>query len=137
MGIHVSLRPLSEEDKPRLYAWRNSPGVAEFMYTPHLITPEEHDRWWAGIPSAKDRRYWLVCAAGEPAGLTNLYDIRPEHRRASWAIYLGESRFRGMGIGSCVEYLVLREVFDGMGFYKICCEVLGNNGSAIGSHKSA
>ena len=48
---NVELRPLNSGDKDRMLAWRNSPEVSAYMYTDHLIAPEEHERWFAGAPS--------------------------------------------------------------------------------------
>ena len=51
----VTLRDLTPDDSDRLLAWRNSEAVRPYMYSDHLISPEEHARWFAGI-------------AGDPSG---------------------------------------------------------------------
>ena len=60
----VELRPLREEDRDRLLAWRNSPEVAPYMYADHAITPEEHARWFTGI--AGDSSWYASCEAPDP-----------------------------------------------------------------------
>jgi UDP-4-amino-4,6-dideoxy-N-acetyl-beta-L-altrosamine N-acetyltransferase len=131
------LRPLSGEDKVRLFVWRNSPDVAKFMYTPHMISPAEHDRWWAGLPGATNRKYWIIEADAVPVGLINLTDLSMEHARGSWAFYLADPSSRGRGIGSGAGYLVLRYAFEDLALHKLGCEVLSNNLATVGLHLSA
>jgi UDP-4-amino-4,6-dideoxy-N-acetyl-beta-L-altrosamine N-acetyltransferase len=123
----VELRPLAPADSDQLLAWRNQPEVARWMYSDHLISPEEHGRWFAGAQADARRRYWVIEADGKPVGLANLYDIAPEHRRCAWAYYLADPSTRGQGIGAFVEFWVIEQVFGPMGLNKLWCEVLIDN----------
>lgn len=134
--MSVRLRRVTSEDSPRLLAWRNSPEVAAYMYTDHAITQAEHDRWFALAMTAEDRRYWIIEMDGAPVGLANLARIDPIIRRCDWAYYLGEPSTRGRGVGSQVEYIVLRHVFETLGFHKLWCEVLLENEGVWKLHES-
>ena len=123
----VDLRPLAAADKDRLFAWRNSPEVAAYMYTDHQITPEEHERWFAGIEGDARRGYWIIEMDGAPVGLANFYDIDRRHRRGAWAYYLAEPSVRGRGIGGYVEYLMIEKAFGELALQKLWCEVLESN----------
>lgn len=132
----VRLRQVEHEDSARLLAWRNSPEVAAYMYTDHKISQLEHDRWFAAALTLEDRRYWIIEMDGEPVGLANLARIDPIVRRCDWAYYLGEASTRGRGVGAQVEYIVLRHVFETMGFHKLWCEVLKDNEAVWKLHES-
>ncbi len=95
----------------RLFAWRNLPEVARWMYSAHAISPEEHGRWFAGALADPRRRYWVIEAAGRPVGLANLYDLAPEHGRTAWAYYLARSLDARPGDRRFVEYWVIEHVF--------------------------
>ena len=123
----AALRPLRADDKDRILAWRNSPDVRAFMYTDHVISPDEHARWFAGIGDDPRRRYWIIEANSAPVGLANLYDIDQRHSRCAWAYYLADPSVRGMGLGSYVEYWMLQQVFETLGLGKLWCEVLASN----------
>jgi UDP-4-amino-4,6-dideoxy-N-acetyl-beta-L-altrosamine N-acetyltransferase len=128
----VTLRPLQDDDRERLFAWRNSPEVAAYMYSDHPITPEEHARWFAGIAGDGRREYRVIEIDGAPAGLANFYDIDRAQRRAAWAYYLAEPSARGRGVGGYVEYLMIERAFgepghEGLGLRKLWCEVLAGN----------
>ena len=114
MAQSADLRPVEHTDKDRIFAWRNSPDVRPYMYTDHLISPEEHARWFDGIWGDETRRYWIVELNGKPVGLANLYDVDRRNQRSSWAYYLADPAVRGMGLGSYVEYWVLEYVFEGL-----------------------
>ena len=134
MAAVVTLRPLADGDSERLLDWRNSPGVAAYMYTDHAISPEEHARWFAGIAGDARRAYWIIAVDGAPAGLANFYDIDGAHGRASWAYYLADPSVRGKGVGGYVEYWMIAQAFGprppqgtGLGLRKLWCEVLASN----------
>jgi UDP-4-amino-4,6-dideoxy-N-acetyl-beta-L-altrosamine N-acetyltransferase len=131
----IALRQIVPDDRDRLLLWRNAPHVAQYMYTDHSISLEEHARWFAGIGDDKRRRYWIIESNGTPVGLVNLYDIDERNRRCAWAFYLGSEEGRGAGVGSQVECSILVHVFETMGFNKLCCEVLASNEAVWGMHQ--
>lgn len=131
----MQLRDVSGRDKEMLLRWRNMPEVSRYMYSDHAITPEEHDRWFAYMREDPSRRYWIIMLDDEAVGLANLIDISDEARRCYWAFYLSSDSTRGRGVGSWVEYQVLRFVFDELALNKLCCEVLVSNPAVISMHE--
>jgi UDP-4-amino-4,6-dideoxy-N-acetyl-beta-L-altrosamine N-acetyltransferase len=127
MAPRVDLRPPQADDRDRILAWRNSPDVRAYMYTDHVIAPEEHARWFAGIADDVTRAYWIIETDGAPVGLANLYDIDRRNQRCAWAYYLADPAVRGLGLGSYVEYWMLEYVFAGLKLAKLWCEVLASN----------
>ena len=134
--MSVRLRPIRPSDSDRLLAWRNSPDVSAYMYTDHLISPEEHARWFAGALAAGDRAYWIIEDDGAPVGLANIAGLDPSRRRCEWAYYLGEASVRGRGVGAAVEFVMLDHVFAGLGLHKLWCEVLIDNAPVWKLHES-
>lgn len=123
----VALRPLEPADEDRLYAWRNSPEVATFMYSDRPIARDEHGRWFAGIEGDNRRDYRIIAVDGAPAGLANFYDIDRGQGRASWAYYLADPQVRGKGVGGYVEFVMIERAFNELGLRKLWCEVLIGN----------
>jgi UDP-4-amino-4,6-dideoxy-N-acetyl-beta-L-altrosamine N-acetyltransferase len=136
MAPRVELRRLEDEDRDRILEWRNSPDVRAYMYTDHVISPDEHARWWAGIPADPSRTYWAIELDGAPVGLANLYDLDRRNQRCAWAYYLAEPQVRGLGVGSYVEYWVLDYVFEGLKLAKLWCEVLASNEAVWKLHET-
>jgi UDP-4-amino-4,6-dideoxy-N-acetyl-beta-L-altrosamine N-acetyltransferase len=134
--VSVRLRLIGPDDSARVLAWRNSPQVSAYMYSDHQIGQDEHDRWFATALAASDRRYWIIEMDGEPVGLANLARMDLGARRCDWAYYLGEASTRGRGLGSRIEYIVLRHVFETLGLNKLWCEVLVENEGVWKLHES-
>lgn len=133
--MRVRLRRLEAGDSAQALAWRNSPEVAAYMYGDHAITQAEHDRWFAGALTAADRRYWIIERDGAPVGVAHLVRIDPHNRRCEWGSYLAAPSTRDQGLGSCVEWLVVRHVFERIGLNKLWCEVLLENERAWRVHE--
>lgn len=132
----ITMRDVEHKDKEMIRNQRNLPEVARYMYTDHFITLEEHEKWFQGIFKDPSRRYWIISYNGEDVGVVNLYNINPRNRRCYWAYYIANPNVRGKGIGSFVEYWILRYVFEELNFNKLCCEVLASNQPVIELHKS-
>ncbi|WP_454626229.1 UDP-4-amino-4,6-dideoxy-N-acetyl-beta-L-altrosamine N-acetyltransferase [Bradyrhizobium cenepequi] len=133
--LEISWRPTTLADSDLLFRWRNSPHVAEFQYTDHVITREEHDAWLPRVLADDRRAYWIVEVDGKPVGLANLAAIDMHNRRCEWAFYIGESELVGKGVGSWIERQVLREVFLKRELNKLSCEVLDDNEAANAIHR--
>lgn len=132
----VTLRDAGPADRDRLLDWRNQPDVARWMYTDHVISPAEHDRWFTAALADPSRRYWIIELDGEPVGLANLSDISRANRKCAWAYYLASPSVRGKGVGAFVEFWVIEHVFGTLGLDKLCCEVLVENEAVWKIHES-
>jgi len=126
-SARVTLRDVTEGDRRRLLDWRNSPEVAAYMYSDHVISGAEHDRWFDGIAGDPTRKYWIIEADDHPVGLANIVDIDRRNGRCAWAYYLADPAVRGLGVGSYVEFWMLEHVFGDLGLEKLWCEVLASN----------
>lgn len=132
----VTLRDVGPADRDRLLDWRNQPDVARWMYTDHVISPAEHDRWLTAALADPSRKYWIIELDGEPVGLANLYDISKANRKTAWAYYLASPSVRGKGVGAFVEFWMIEHVFKTLGLDKLCCEVLVENEAVWKIHES-
>jgi len=125
--IRVTLRRILEDDRERLLAWRNSPAVAAFMYSDHLISRDEHDRWFDGLATNARRLDLVVETDGVPSGLSSLVDIDPVQGRATVARYLAQDAPKGQGVGGFAEFKMIDHAFGPMGLRKLWSEVLAFN----------
>ncbi|WP_299017887.1 UDP-4-amino-4,6-dideoxy-N-acetyl-beta-L-altrosamine N-acetyltransferase [uncultured Caulobacter sp.] len=133
----ADLRPVDAGDRERLLTWRNSPQVAAFMYSDHLIGREEHDRWFDGLAANSRRRDWIILLDDRPVGLTSLVDIDLIQGRGTIARYIAEESARGMGLGGFAEFKIADHAFGPLGLRKLWSEVLATNQAALASHLSS
>jgi UDP-4-amino-4,6-dideoxy-N-acetyl-beta-L-altrosamine N-acetyltransferase len=125
---------MSDEDLDLVLTWRNSPRVRENMYTNHVITTEEHQRWFEKASRDPSKRL-LMCVdeSGIAVGVVTFSDIDPLHKTATWGFYSGESDRRG--VGSEMGRLALDFAFENLGLEKLNGEVLGFNMPSVDFHR--
>jgi len=134
--MNVILRDIQAVDLPVVREWRNSPNVSRYMFTEHVISAEEHLKWFERIKTDPSCKVWIIQCDKVGVGLANIYNLDRRNSRCYWGSYVADDKLRGKGIGSFVEYLVLRHVFDELRLHKLCCEVLSFNTGAIDIHRS-
>ncbi|MCA9182379.1 MAG: UDP-4-amino-4,6-dideoxy-N-acetyl-beta-L-altrosamine N-acetyltransferase [Planctomycetales bacterium] len=128
------LRAANLEDKARILRWRNSERVRKNMYTDHIITTAEHERWFQAALESESARYLIFEYLGRPIGFVSFTQIDRTHDRCTWAFYLGEEDVP-RGAGSVMEFFALRFAFEGLQIRKLCCEVLSFNASVVKLHE--
>jgi UDP-4-amino-4,6-dideoxy-N-acetyl-beta-L-altrosamine N-acetyltransferase len=131
----ITLLPLLEVHLEMVRNWRNMPEVAKYMYTEEHITKEQQEQWFEKIKDEPSQKYWIIAFEGTLVGLVSLYNIKPKFKSCYWAFYLGNSSIRGAGIGSKVEYNMLKKVFEEMQFNKLLCEVFTTNDAVTKMHE--
>lgn len=131
----VNLREMTFKDKDRVRGWRNLPEVSKYMYNDHLISIEEHDKWYKQISDNESCKYWIIECDAKDVGVANLYNIDRKNSNCFWAFYIADPNVRGKGVGGFVEYFVLNYVFEKLMFNKLNCEVLEFNKPVISMHK--
>ncbi|WP_439816621.1 UDP-4-amino-4,6-dideoxy-N-acetyl-beta-L-altrosamine N-acetyltransferase [Zavarzinia sp. CC-PAN008] len=130
----VVLRPVRDDDRERVRAWRNAPAVRRHMYTDHQIGADEHARWWDA--AVRDPRLDLLIAEwrGQPMGFVSISAIDARHGTCFWAFYIGPDE-RPKGLGSVMEVLALDRMTNHHGLRKIGCEVLASNDAVVRMHQ--
>lgn len=128
------LRPLEEGDRDRVLAWRNSDRVRVNMYTDHLISADEHARWFTGALVDERSRYLIFEGGQRALGFVSFTAMAPVHGRCTWAFYLGETDLKP-GTGSVMEFLALDHAFTALGMRKLCCEVFAFNAGVVRLHE--
>lgn len=126
----IWLRELDESDRSRLFRWRNLPDVRRWMYTDHVITRIEHDRWFAAVLIDPSKKYWIIMHDEEPIGVVNLIGLGNVGDTCSFGIYLGEQQARGTGAAKIALEKALEYAFDLLSVPCVVAEVLHGNRSA-------
>lgn len=128
------LRLLAENDLPKVLEWRNSERVRANMYTDHVISPEEHRRWFEkqrGQPA--NEKYLIFASRDRPLGFVSLTRFNPVSETCYWAFYLGETDVP-RGTGAIMEFMAIDYAFRELSVRKLCCEVFVFNAAVIKLH---
>lgn len=129
----VNLRPIEESDLDMVLAWRNSDRVRNYMYTDHIITPDEHHSWFERTRQAAFPQTLIFEYRGMPAGLKSFTQIDRSSNRCHWGFYLGESTLP-RGCGTAMGFLALEYIFEQQNFHKLCAEAFAFNEGSVKHH---
>lgn len=130
----MQLRAMTVDDAEMVRGWRNSPEIADLMFTNEPISAEDHAAWMARVVDSPTVRYWIIEHDDRPVGVANLADIDHRNSRCAWAYYLGDPDVPGP-VGLAVEFEVMAIVFAEMGLHKLISEVLAFNERVIRLHE--
>lgn len=90
---------LTEEEKVKIWNWRNEESIRRFMYNKDLIPFESHLKFLESLNNRDDVFYWLVEKDREIVGVTNLTSVDLQKSRAELGYYMvPEMQKKGIGI---------------------------------------
>jgi UDP-4-amino-4,6-dideoxy-N-acetyl-beta-L-altrosamine N-acetyltransferase len=104
-----------------------------YLYSDRTVTAETHRAFLASLPP--DDNLWIFERDGLPVGVVSVYHKDFTNSRCEWGRFMLDSRCRGGGIGSIVEFMILDFVFRRLKFHKLFCEVLSENETVVSLHQ--
>jgi RimJ/RimL family protein N-acetyltransferase len=126
------LRDATGDDVNLMLSWRNQDINRQVSKTSHVITAEEHGRWWSAVRADPTRRVLTYLRDGVPSGVVTYFDLRfTGPRTGAWGFYLdGEGLAeRGETLPAWLE--IMREAvdhaFDVLALDRLDGEVLAHN----------
>jgi RimJ/RimL family protein N-acetyltransferase len=122
------LIPLATRHKTATLGWMNDLALMPVLNRLQVITGEEHERWFASLPTRQDLSCFAI-EAGTPrrhVGNIWLNAIEPIHRRAEIRIMLAPCELgRGLGSGAIVQ--LAHHAFRDLGLHRLTAYVLKGN----------
>lgn len=118
------LRPMAASDLEMVLAWRNHPEVRRYMYTQHVITLEEHSRWFAQAVKNSQRHLLIFELDSIPLGFINIHQNGPGGI-ADWGFYAAPDAPKGTG--RSLGNAALHYAFFEAGLHKLCAQTLAFN----------
>jgi RimJ/RimL family protein N-acetyltransferase len=122
------LVPLAARHQQATLDWMNDPALMPTLNRLHLITPEEHDRWFASLPGRRDVSYFAIEAGGSRrhAGNIWLHAIDPVHRKAEVRIMLAPAE-AGAGLGTAAILAAADYAFGRLQLHRLTACVIASN----------
>lgn len=128
------LKDLKEDDLELVLNWRNSKAIRSSMYTDHIITMEEHKKWFNKVGSDNTMAVKIFSNENKPLGLVNISKIDQINNKCYWGFYIGEPD-APTGSGTIMGILALEYMFAELDIRKICTEILEFNTASLHYHK--
>ena len=138
-GERVRLRPITEEDTPRIVAWRNDPAIIKHFIYRGPFTAEGHKHWLDTKVASGEVVQFIIeeRETGRPVGSVYFRDVNPRSRSAEYGIFIGEADARGKGLGSETARLFTDFGFQTLGLHRISLRLLSDNVRAQRSYEKA
>ena len=129
----MDLEPLREQYLPLTMAWRNVDGVRIWFKSSQVVTPEQHQRWYAAYAQKSDDYMFLIRdrASGAMVGQLGLYHVNHEQREAELGRLITAPGHEGKGLMKKACSCLLDFAHSVFGLKRIRLEVLSSNERAI------
>lgn len=141
--LEINLRFLEKEDHARVKKWLEDPYVLELTFV--IPGPEKRstlpfndkmmEQYIQALLSDKTRKTFAIEVSGEHVGNVGLKEIDLAAKKAELFIEIGESDYRGIGVGKAAMAILMDHAFHNMGLEEICLEVLEFNNTALRLYK--
>lgn len=133
----LNILNLSDEEKELVRNWRNHVGVRKWMYSSHIISPEEHDKFIGRLSEDNKNFYWLVKNKdGKYVGVIYLNGLNMSNKNAYMGIY-SEQTNELSGSGKVLIECLRKLAFDILDLHTLKLEVLEDNKRAIGFYEKS
>ena len=104
------------------------------MDNEHIITSEEHRKWFHGLDNNNSAMEFIFDYQGMPIGQLSISRIDYKNGTAYWGYSRGEKKAPS-GAGTAMEYLSLEIIFDVLKIRKLCGEVFTFNARVLKVHE--
>ncbi|MGJ9411596.1 GNAT family N-acetyltransferase [Aeromicrobium sp. CF4.19] len=130
----VTLRPLERDDLGFLAELANDPGVRNRVVGwDWPLARSTQEAWYdRAASSPTERRFTVLNEAGEPIGMTGLWDVDFRNGNAMTALKLGGSRdVRGQGYGAAAVRAIADFAFQDVGLHRLHSTILATNAPSL------
>lgn len=126
------LRAMTEDDLKEVLNWRNSERIRSFMYTDHLISMEEHKKWFEGLTLNAGKKALIFEIGRNRSGV--IHFSQKDDRTYEWGFYLGKSDLP-RGTGLIMGVLALEYAFEQLAARKLYGEAFAFNQTSVSFHE--
>lgn len=133
----VILRPISIDDTSNIIKWRNSNEVKRNLFSQNDITEQQHREYFHNFICKGKVMQFIIVADGNDCGTSFLKNIDLDNKIAEFGIFIGDSIYRGKGIGAIATAQTVKIGFQNLPVERIYLSVFSNNMGAIKSYKKA
>lgn len=127
----VTFRNIKETDLNTIRKWRNSSDIARNMFSSGEITEKQQQEWYKSVCRGERGYCWFVESNGVPIGYASLSRAERSDDTYEFGLYIGNQNLAGQGYGSAILFELFHEAFYKLNAYKVICEVLAFNSTAI------
>ncbi len=123
---------INKSDLKEILLWRNHPDNRKNMYSTHVISWDEHCKWFDAIQKDDGKRVFKCLVNDDELGVVNFSGLSDDNKNAFWGFYTKPDVMLGGEV--ILEYESLSYAFEKLSLHKLNCEVLSFNKKIINLH---
>ena len=136
----IRLRLLEDADLATTLAWRNQDDVRKWFFHSDVITPEQHQAWYAQYRHRDDDFVFVIEeteALHRPVGQVSLYHIDWAAGRAEFGrLMIGDPEARGLGLAKLATDRLVGEATGAWGLGEVYLECVESNFAALAVYRA-
>lgn len=129
--MNIKLRKLKETDLENLRRWRMSPEITKHLFTDPVITVGDQEQWYREMEEGGNAVYWIISFDDTDIGYAALANIDMQNKRGEPGIYIGETEYRGQGLGRIIMRKITQYAFEYLQLNKLYGLILSENYSTL------
>ena len=122
-----ALRSIEESDLEQLLVWRNSDRIRTKMLNQHIITMDEHRKWFDKISKYEKPQHFVSEYKGNKVGYCGILSYDLENNVCKNGFYIGEENAIPVNAMASFEYLLNYYTLNDIGVTQVDGEVLADN----------
>lgn len=130
----IKLRPLELDDAELLRSWRFAEENYSYFYEFTPVSKCQNEAWLQNTLKKTSELNFIITekAHNEDIGMISLIDIDMRSQKCEMGrVLIGESKFKGQGLGSDAIRTLLNYAFNHLNMHKVYCEVFADNEIAL------
>lgn len=139
-GQKVALGPLERSLLPEYRRWINDFDTLRTLGAPPgPMTAEQEESWYEGRTKAEGEIHFTIYTLPDlvPVGNTGLHNVDHRNRSAAFGIVIGETEYRGCGLGTETASLMLDYAFTALGLHNVLLSVYEFNEAGRRAYEKA
>ncbi len=130
----IKFNEIKNDDLRMILEWRNDASVRRNMKNKHVITFDEHKKWFNRSIDDISCEWLIVEYDGEQSGVVGIKEINLNKKTCTWGMYLSPN-IKILGLGVVVEIRIIDRMFSQYDIKTIWGEVLPHNKIMMKIHK--
>lgn len=137
----LRFRSIEREDLEQLKNWRNNSEIRSWTREYRLLNMENQNDWFKSMSRNKNNEMFLIEILlnndWTPIGVCGLCYINWLSKNAEVSLYIGESGFRGLGLGKRILKFLKEKAFNELNLHKLWAEVYSGNAASMSLFEKA
>lgn len=129
--MKIELRDLKESDLENLRRWRMLSETTKYLFTDPVITVEDQKQWYDCMKKKNASIYWIIVFNDIDIGYCALNAIDQRNGTADPGVCIGETQYRGKGLGRKILRKIEEYAFETILLHKLCGQIVAENHSAL------